>query len=64
MIPFCRTVDELQKVIAVMHTNGLLRGENGLEVFLMAELPSNVILAEDFARHIDGFPSVPMILRN
>lgn len=55
MIPFCRTVEELLKVMEVMGANGLVRGQDGLEVFLMAEVPSNIILAEDFARYIDGF---------
>ena len=55
MIPFCRTVEELHKVYDVMAQNDLRRGENGLEVFLMAELPSNIILADQFAPHIDGF---------
>lgn len=55
MIPFCRTVDELLKVTAVMKDYGLERKENGLEIFLMAEIPSNIIMAEQFAAHIDGF---------
>ena len=55
MIPFCRTVDELHKVYEVMDDYDLRRGENGLEVFLMAELPSNIICADLFAPHIDGF---------
>ena len=55
MIPFCRTVSELLRVYEVMAEYGLKRGVNGLEVYLMAELPSNVILAEAFADHIDGF---------
>jgi pyruvate,water dikinase len=59
MIPFCRTVDELIKVQSVMAEAGLARhqggGEKGLEVYLMAEIPSNILLAEQFARHIDGF---------
>lgn len=55
MIPFCRTPKELQRVYEVMEEYGLKRGENGLEVYLMAELPSNIILAEQFAAHIDGF---------
>ncbi len=55
MIPFCRTVEELQKVYKVMEEFGLKRGVEGLEVYLMAELPSNIILADDFARYIDGF---------
>ncbi len=55
MIPFCRTVTELKKVHEVMQEYGLKRGEAGLELFLMAELPSNVIMADEFAKHIDGF---------
>lgn len=55
MIPFCRTPWELLQVYEVMEEYGLKRGENGLEVYLMAELPSNIILAEQFAAHIDGF---------
>jgi pyruvate,water dikinase len=55
MIPFCRTLDELHKVYEVMDEYDLRRGENGLEVFLMAELPSNIICADLFAPHIDGF---------
>jgi pyruvate, water dikinase len=55
MVPFCRTVVELQKVQAVMAEAGLVRGENDLEVYLMAEIPSNILLAEQFAQHIDGF---------
>ncbi|MBL7699903.1 MAG: phosphoenolpyruvate synthase [Chitinophagaceae bacterium] len=55
MIPFCRTVDELLKVIAVMKEFGLERNKNDLHVYLMAEIPSNIILADEFAKHIDGF---------
>lgn len=55
MIPFCRTVEEGQKVIAEMAKNGLHRGENGLELYVMCEIPSNVILAEEFAELFDGF---------
>ncbi|HTN19144.1 MAG TPA: phosphoenolpyruvate synthase [Pelobium sp.] len=55
MIPFCRTVEELKKVYAVMEENGLKRGENGLQVYLMAELPSNFMLAREFANEVDGF---------
>jgi pyruvate,water dikinase len=55
MIPFCRTVEELHKVLAVMKAFGLERGKDGLEIYLMAELPSNIILAREFAAHIDGF---------
>jgi pyruvate, water dikinase len=55
MIPFCRTIDEGKKVIKVMRENGLKQGENGLEIYVMAEIPSNVILAEEFAKVFDGF---------
>ncbi|WP_188937950.1 phosphoenolpyruvate synthase [Puia dinghuensis] len=60
MIPFCRTVGELLKVKMVMAEYGLVRGretgsDKGLELFLMAEIPSNILLAREFARHIDGF---------
>jgi pyruvate,water dikinase len=55
MIPFCRTLEEADRVLAVMAENGLERGRNGLEVFVMAEIPANVILAEDFAKRFDGF---------
>ncbi len=55
MIPFCRTVEEGQKVIAEMAKHGLKRGEKGLEVYVMCEIPSNVILADKFAEIFDGF---------
>ncbi|HEY4289863.1 MAG TPA: phosphoenolpyruvate synthase [Puia sp.] len=55
MIPFCRTVGELEKVKDTMREFGLVRGKDGLELFLMAEIPSNILLAAEFARHIDGF---------
>jgi len=55
MIPVCRTVAEGRKVLAEMEKNGLKRGENGLEVYVMCEVPSNVILAEEFAEIFDGF---------
>lgn len=55
MIPFCRTVGELLKVQETMNEYGLIRGENQLELFLMAEIPSNVLMADEFAKHIDGF---------
>lgn len=55
MIPFCRTVREAQKVLAVMAENGLVRGVNGLQVYMMCEIPSNVILAAEFAEYFDGF---------
>lgn len=55
MIPFCRTVKELLRVKEVMAEFGLKHGENGLQLYLMAELPSNIIMAREFAKHIDGF---------
>ena len=55
MIPFCRTVDEGKKVIAEMEKNGLKRGEHNLEVYVMCEIPSNVILADEFSQVFDGF---------
>jgi len=55
MIPFCRTVEEGRRVQAEMATHGLRRGENGLEIYVMCEIPSNVVLAEEFADIFDGF---------
>jgi pyruvate,water dikinase len=55
MIPFCRTVEEGVKVQAELAKFGLVRGENGLEVYVMCEIPANVILAEEFAEIFDGF---------
>jgi pyruvate,water dikinase len=55
MVPFCRTPAEADRVLAVMAENGLRRGENGLQVYMMCEVPSNVVLAEEFARRFDGF---------
>jgi pyruvate,water dikinase len=55
MIPFCRTVGEAQRVLQTMADNGLVRGENGLQVYMMCEIPSNVILAADFTEYFDGF---------
>jgi pyruvate, water dikinase len=55
MVPFCRTPDEADRVLAVMAEHGLQRGEAGLQIYMMCEIPSNVILAEDFARRFDGF---------
>jgi pyruvate,water dikinase len=55
MIPFCRTVEEGEKVVKLMEEFGLKRGENGLEIYVMIEIPSNVILAEKFAKVFDGF---------
>jgi pyruvate,water dikinase len=55
MIPFCRTVEEGRKVIDVMRQYGLVQGRNGLEIYVMCEIPSNVILAREFAQVFDGF---------
>jgi pyruvate, water dikinase len=55
MIPFCRTLGEAEKVLKVMEEYGLKRGGNGLQVFMMCEIPSNYILAEKFAEFFDGF---------
>ncbi len=55
MVPFCRTVEEGKKVIEIMRQNGLKRGKNNLEIYVMCEIPSNVILAEEFAEIFDGF---------
>lgn len=55
MIPFCRTVEEARRVLAVMEENGLARGRDGLEVYVMAEVPANIILADRFAEYFDGF---------
>lgn len=55
MVPFCRTIEEGKLVIAEMKKHGLQRGKNGLELYVMCEIPSNVILAEQFAKIFDGF---------
>jgi len=55
MIPFCRTITEAKKVIKILSDNGLKQGKNGFELYCMIEIPSNVILAEQFARLFDGF---------
>jgi pyruvate,water dikinase len=55
MIPFCRTVEEAERVIEVLADYGLKRGENDLEVYIMIEIPSNVVLADQFAERFDGF---------
>lgn len=55
MIPFCRTVEEGAKVVAIMSEYGLKRGRNGLEIYVMVEIPSNVLLEEEFAKVFDGF---------
>ena len=55
MIPFVRTVKEAQEVVATLAKHGLKRGENGLRLIMMCEIPSNALLAEDFLQHFDGF---------
>lgn len=55
MIPFCRSLTEAEKVIALMEQFGLIRGVNGLELYMMTEIPSNVILAQEFSEYFDGF---------
>ena len=55
MIPFVRTVSEAKRVIELLALNGLKRGENGLKVIMMCELPTNALLAEQFLEHFDGF---------
>jgi pyruvate,water dikinase len=55
MIPFCRTPDEGQAVLDQMAAHGLKRGEQGLQVYVMCEIPSNILLAKDFAHLFDGF---------
>ena len=55
MIPFCRTITDCKNVIDTMAEFGLQRGNNGLEIYLMAEVPSNFILADKFAEYVDGF---------
>ncbi|MGE0562760.1 MAG: phosphoenolpyruvate synthase [Flavobacteriales bacterium] len=55
MLPFVRNVEEAENVIALMKENGLVRGQNELELYMMVEIPSNALLAEEFARYFDGF---------
>ena len=55
MVPFCRTPAEADRVLEVMAENGLRRGEAGLQIYMMCEIPSNVVLATEFARRFDGF---------
>jgi pyruvate, water dikinase len=55
MVPFCRTPQEADRVLSVMAEHDLRRGQNGLQVYVMCEIPSNVILAEEFAHRFDGF---------
>jgi pyruvate, water dikinase len=55
MVPFCRTPDEGRRVLEEMANHGLVRGENGLQVYVMCELPNNVVLADEFSQVFDGF---------
>ena len=55
MIPFCRTLKEADRVLEVMAEEGLVRGQQGLEIYVMVEIPANVVLAEQFAARFDGF---------
>ncbi|TSC94482.1 MAG: pyruvate, water dikinase [Parcubacteria group bacterium Licking1014_1] len=55
MVPFCRTIEEAKKVLQIMEENGLKQGEKGLKIYVMCEIPSNVILAEQFLEIFDGF---------
>jgi pyruvate,water dikinase len=55
MVPFCRTIEEGKKVLEIMKKEGLEQGKNGLEVYVMAEIPANIILAKEFAKIFDGF---------
>src|SRR6056297_273174 len=57
MVPFVRTVEEADRVLGIMADHGLVRGQDGLQVYMMCEIPSNVILAEEFAERFDGFSS-------
>ncbi|MEY9342635.1 phosphoenolpyruvate synthase/pyruvate phosphate dikinase [Bradyrhizobium elkanii] len=55
MIPFCRRIEEARNVLDAMAGNGLTRGDGGLEIFMMCEIPNNVILIDQFAKLFDGF---------
>ncbi len=55
MVPFCRTLEEAARVIQLLADNGLERGDNGLRVIMMCEIPSNAVLAKDFLEYFDGF---------
>lgn len=55
MVPFCRTLNEAERVVELLAENGLERGENGLRVIMMCEIPSNAVLAEEFLKYFDGF---------
>ncbi len=55
MVPFCRTLEEADGVLKIMRSEGLKRGVNGLKVFVMAEIPSNIVLVDEFSKRFDGF---------
>jgi len=55
MVPFCRTVEEGKRVKEIMAKNGLIQGQSGLQIYVMAEIPTNIILAREFAKEFDGF---------
>jgi pyruvate,water dikinase len=55
MVPFCRRLDEARQVLAAMASHGLQRGETGLEVYVMCEIPNNVLLIDEFSELFDGF---------
>ena len=55
MVPFCRRLDEARRVLAAMAGEGLVRGEGGLEIYVMCEIPNNVLLIDEFAQLFDGF---------
>src|SRR5262249_13714877 len=55
MVPFCRTLEEARRVLKEMEASGLRRGEKGLQVYVMCEIPNNVVLASEFADLFDGF---------
>ncbi|WP_457798763.1 phosphoenolpyruvate synthase [Methylocystis sp. S23] len=55
MIPFCRRIDEAEKVLSLMRELGLERGRDGLEIYVMCEIPNNVMLIDEFSKHFDGF---------
>ena len=55
MIPFCRRIDETERILAEMARNGLKRGENGLEIYVMCKITNNVILVDEFSKLVDGF---------
>ncbi len=55
MLPFCRTVEEAEQVVALLGSHGLERGKNGLRVIMMCEIPCNALLAEEFLQYFDGF---------